>query len=534
MTNAGDFHTIRLTIICMGFMLLVLPPAYADTSSSMYKDHAYSTKDSYYILVDTAARGLANAEKLLNAVFFDSPNAQKLMDTAWELRGLSHELHKNSVLKVERAEKHLKLHEYERAHYNLVSVREDVMLLKNNLAVITVEVSKARAVEKEYQRSSVSCFAFWCSDLKTTFDIDEHLFYHLQNNIIEIDEILNLIDQSNRDFDKSLYEYELKNKEYQISQLTEKHSEQKQLIQSYEQEIVVLSDTREQYASELQDQKELHLETLARDHPHIQQIISGQISFYVNPLPNFIDDDVSEFLDIVFETIDETEGFTRVYSEGESDLHFQFIRDFTPEILGQNFNTLNQVGLGSSNCMGDWRPFDPGTVYQILWHEFGHSLGYLHSSDPQNIMYPTLETSFISDYEGTEFLAEGAAITIPFCGSGDYYYEISSDDEYNGFQVSVLDGDSTIDDFFDGEFYHYPECGSNDENMYLFSKQCTLPSDSKLLIYNPYDFNSGAINVDVKIVDSDVVPLLDLDFSKSELLYSDELLEYVENFEFDP
>ena len=49
-----------------------------------------------------------------------------------------------------------------------------------------------------------------------------------------------------------------------------------------------------------------------------------------------------------------------------------------------------EVAIGSYACDGSFQLFDVDTVEYIMTHELGHSLGLNHSTDPENILYPSI------------------------------------------------------------------------------------------------------------------------------------------------
>ena len=53
-----------------------------------------------------------------------------------------------------------------------------------------------------------------------------------------------------------------------------------------------------------------------------------------------------------------------------------------------------EVSMGDYACDGDFQLYDLQTIEYIMRHEVGHSIGFGHSSDPKNIMYPTATPSY--------------------------------------------------------------------------------------------------------------------------------------------
>jgi len=49
-----------------------------------------------------------------------------------------------------------------------------------------------------------------------------------------------------------------------------------------------------------------------------------------------------------------------------------------------------EVAIGSYGCDGSFQLFDVDTVEYIMTHELGHSIGLKHSTNPENILYPSI------------------------------------------------------------------------------------------------------------------------------------------------
>jgi hypothetical protein len=279
------------------------------------------------------------------------------------------------------------------------------------------------------------------------------------------------------------------------------------------------------------------IEVLAQTNPLVRSIIDGKINFYVEPIPYYAADGVKEKVKSLTDWMDSTPTWNQVYNKASADLYIGWIKDYGHKALAITYskNTI-EVGLGTQTCTGDWAPFNDNTVYHVLWHEVGHSMGYGHSDDQNNVMYYSSPQQFYPDFEKNIFLADGVYQPLTFCKGGSYEYTITTDSQYSGFDVNVLPPEQDVQEFIDEGGLHYPSCSA--DSMVSFRQECNVAGDgvnnfSKLLIYN--DRNSGTpgepINIDVKIIDLNPLWLPELAWDEKAFRYDQEFLDFVANFQ---
>ncbi|AFS82940.1 matrixin family metalloprotease [Candidatus Nitrosopumilus sediminis] len=72
------------------------------------------------------------------------------------------------------------------------------------------------------------------------------------------------------------------------------------------------------------------------------------------------------------------------------------VRDIGDGVLGHAHlgKGVVEVALGDYNCDGRFQLYDVNSVATIMTHELGHSLGWKHSNDENNIMYSSFTPSY--------------------------------------------------------------------------------------------------------------------------------------------
>ena len=274
-----------------------------------------------------------------------------------------------------------------------------------------------------------------------------------------------------------------------------------------------------------QEEKARVLE-LAQTNPVIKAIVSGELRFYIDPLPSYAGTGVANAVDDVASSFSSWSPYganiRRVYSTDSADLTVSWIRDYGSHTLGESIYRAHiKVGLGQNNCVGEWRAFDSNTVKKVLWHELGHSMGYGHSSAPNNVMYFQTATKFEVDSEISEVIAGGWYYTFPICGSGTFSYSFQTGNPNTGFDLFVLPPGEDPNGISGGRGNSYLGCGK--EGMHSYSGSCSVAEGS--LIYIGNTSYSSAIRLSGSITSRNIPPWPNMTWDQEAYQYDEDELE---------
>ena len=231
--------------------------------------------------------------------------------------------------------------------------------------------------------------------------------------------------------------------------------------------------------------------------------------YYVYPLPDG-SIDTGSALDAAFERWVEVNPhleFVQTQSEQDADVFISWVRDFGGLHIGYNRADWIEIGLGDTRCGEKWFPYSKDTIQYIAEHEIGHYLGFEHSTDPDDIMYPQI--SFVHyDRELWDITtAPGYYNYIPLCSDFEttsYEYQISGDDP-NGFDFyfipSYEEYEKSLSDNFD--YYSDSECWK--EGVQQASGTCDGISNlGGVLIITPYYADNNLITITLDLQEASV------------------------------
>ena len=248
-------------------------------------------------------------------------------------------------------------------------------------------------------------------------------------------------------------------------------------------------------------EEKARIQELAVTNPMIQGIVAGELKFYFEPLPIYAGIDVSSAVENISSSLLSWSPYgtttRRVFNVNDADLTVSWLKDYGSHTIGQSiFKSHIKVGLGTENCRGDWQAFNAATVEKVLWHEIGHSMGYGHSNDPNNVMYWQTETKFDVEQVIADIVSPRWYFIYKLCGEGNYWYSFESDDSYKGFDLYVLPPGTDPSLISIGEGFIYTGCG--EANTVAYTGTCTVLAGAVIYIEN-YSL-SDAVRLDGVII----------------------------------
>ena len=232
---------------------------------------------------------------------------------------------------------------------------------------------------------------------------------------------------------------------------------------------------------------------------------------YVEPLPefgSFAQSSVPVALDWWEQQRSDVK-FNIVSNPESADFMIQWVKDFGTEVIGYAYgNLFIEVGLGDSTIGETWYPYSTNYVTEIVKHEVGHILGYEHTNNPQDIMYPVSAGTEYGLIEVSFDLLSDEAYFLPFQTQKDtttINYQVNSENADYGFDVYVVPSEADLDKWASyAPFNYYQDRNCFAENVFHISGTCDVEYGSGLLIISNEQEANKRTYFDVKMTEKSI------------------------------
>jgi len=188
----------------------------------------------------------------------------------------------------------------------------------------------------------------------------------------------------------------------------------------------------------------LYVESIPASATNIENTVLSAVKFWESRV------------DVKFEIVDSING---------ANLILKFVQELPDPYGGFVFNgKLVKIGLGNSNCDGNWHPFDEQTITLLITHELGHVMGFKHSQDQNTIMYSSIGYAKYSQIKESYTLNPGESLFIQGCTlrpDTSYHYEIFTDDSGKKIDYFFIPSKIEYQNFLNGKQFKYysdPDC----------------------------------------------------------------------------
>ena len=230
---------------------------------------------------------------------------------------------------------------------------------------------------------------------------------------------------------------------------------------------------------------------------------SKKYSIYIEPTPNWSKDLSMQ----VKESLKFWEDTAGVEFEVESSPSFGIVSIGWKKEMNNEYDgyVVDQkdvtIGLGSSDCDGQWIPYSSDSIKNILIHELGHVVGLDHAVDKSNIMYPMIEDAKFEAVNHQFTIPEGESVFVKGCSfSSDpyykYYVKVADSKSIDVFFVPSIKEKSKVDSGEPFDYYSDINCIGIDKSSK--TGVCKVADSAGMLIINSNNQEPVSVTVSLE------------------------------------
>ena len=176
-----------------------------------------------------------------------------------------------------------------------------------------------------------------------------------------------------------------------------------------------------------------------------------------------------------------------IYSDpGKASITVKWLKEPDSKYAGYTVGRMAEVALGDSKCDGIWHAYDTDFVIAVLKHELGHALGFGHSANMGDIMYPIIPGEKYLQIKENFTLSSNRPVFVHVCTSSHtstFHYEITSNDPKGTLDVFFVSSKIEYEKFVHGKkFDHYNGTGCFGVAKYSYNDICPNVSNEGGLI----------------------------------------------------
>lgn len=179
--------------------------------------------------------------------------------------------------------------------------------------------------------------------------------------------------------------------------------------------------------------------------------------------------------------------FTIISDPNPASIKITWLREPHLEYSGYTVGKTAEVAIGDSKCDNTWHAYDSEFISSTLTHELGHALGFGHSGNTNDIMYPVIFNAKYAPIKQTLTLGPNESVFVHVCTfwqKGTFHYSVDSDNQKIPLKIFFVPSKIEFNKFLNGQIFdHYTEDGCFSAHGNSYDSTCANVSrDGGLLI----------------------------------------------------